>query len=132
MMLTEEKQTPNAVSFVVEMPVTGSPSEKDLSVKQRLEAESAAFAPQVSLEQINAKLDRAEAKRKMSMNNMSMNNVNSEEKRKRVFQRKMTIEESAHEKMSEFETHLSAAEKNRELAINNKLAKVHEHLNKVE
>ena len=127
MMLTEEKQTPNAVSFIVEMPTTGSPSQKDLSVKQRLEAESAAFAPQASLEQINAKLERAEAKRKMSMNNM-----NSEEKRKRVFQRKMTLEESALDKKSEIETSLSAAEKNREMAINNKLAKVQEHLNKVE
>jgi hypothetical protein len=127
MMMTEEKHTPNAVAFVIEMPNTGSPSEKDLSVKQRLEAESAAFAPQTSLEMINAKLEKAEEKRKMSMQNHS-----SEEKRKRVIQRKMTLEEAALEKKEDFESHLSMAEKKREDVINNKLAKVHEHLSKVD
>ena len=125
--LIEEKHTPNAISFVVEMPSTGNPSEKDLSVKQRLELESSTIVPQPSLEQINAKLEKAEAKRKMSFQNLS-----SDEKRKRVFERKSTLEESLLEKKSEIESHLEAAEKNRELAINNKLAKVHEHLEKVE
>lgn len=78
-----EKETPNAVSFVVEMPATNSLTGKDLQIKQRLEAESAAFTTQTSLEQINAKLEKAETRRKMSFNNL-----NSEEKRHRVLQRK--------------------------------------------
>jgi len=66
--MMEEKHTPNAISFVIEMPSTGKTTEKDLQVKTRLEAESAAYAPLLSLEQINAKLEKAEQKRKVSLN----------------------------------------------------------------
>ena len=126
MTLTEEKQTANAVSFVVEMPATGNPSEKELAIIARLEAEGNANAP-ATLEQINAKLEKAEAKRKMSTQG-----INSEEKRQKVLQRKLSIDEATSEKKEELESQLNAAEKNREQAINNKLAKVHEHLEKVE
>ena len=80
MTMTQEKQTPNAIAFTIDIPTTGTLSEKDLLIKQRLEAESAAFAPTTSLEQINAKLEKAEEKRKLSLTFQ-----NSEEKRKRVF-----------------------------------------------
>lgn len=103
--MSNEKQTNNAIAFTIDLPSTGSLSEKDLLIKQRLEAESAAFAPCTSLEQINAKLEKAEEKRKLSLNFQ-----NSEEKRKRVFQRKSTLEEANLEKNSLLETHLSAAE----------------------
>lgn len=77
MTMTEEKSTANSVAFVVEMPDAGATlSEKELLVKQRLEAESAAFDPTTSLEEINAKLEKAEVKRKMSLSH-----INSEEKR---------------------------------------------------
>lgn len=77
MTMTEEKQTANSVAFVVEMPDSGATlSEKELLVKQRLEAESASFDPTTSLEEINAKLEKAEVKRKMSLSH-----INSEEKR---------------------------------------------------
>jgi hypothetical protein len=50
MTMTEEKHTTNSISFVVDMPA--KLSEKEPEIKKRLEAESAAFAPQVSLESI--------------------------------------------------------------------------------
>lgn len=66
MTMTEEKHTPNAISFVIGMPA--NTAEVEPEIKKRLEAESAAFAPQTSLEAINAKLEKAESKRKLSFN----------------------------------------------------------------
>lgn len=66
MTLTEVKHTSSAISFVVEMPLT-KVVEKVPEIKKRLEAESAAFAPQTSLEQINAKLEKAEEKRRQGL-----------------------------------------------------------------
>ena len=66
MMMTEEKSTPNAVSFVIEIPAA-KPQEKSPEIKKRLEDMSAATAPMISLEQIQAKLEKAEIKRRASM-----------------------------------------------------------------
>ena len=49
MTMTEEKHTPNAISFVIEMPVTKT-TEVVPEIKKRLEDESAAYAPTVTLE----------------------------------------------------------------------------------
>ena len=44
MMMTEEKHTPNAISFVIEIPVS-KVQEKSPEIKKRLEDQSAATAP---------------------------------------------------------------------------------------
>lgn len=49
-----------------------------------------------------------------------------------MIERKQTLEEAALEKKEEIERELLHAEKNRENAINEKLAKVQEHNSKVE
>ena len=116
--LTEVKHTPNAISFVVEMPATKMAGEVP-EIKKRLEAESAAFAPQTSLEQINAKLEKAEEKRRLSLHQQT-----SEEKRKRVYLRKTSLEQAALEKNTTYETTLSMAEQKREQAKNSKIAKI--------
>lgn len=103
MTMTEEKHTPNAISFVIDMPVTKTEAEPE--IKKRLEAESAAFAPVTSLEQINAKLEKAEYKRKLSLTHQG-----SEEKIKKVLERKSTLEQAALEKNTIFESTLTMAE----------------------
>ena len=44
MMMTEEKHTPNSISFVIEIPVS-KVQEKSPEIKKRLEDQSAAIAP---------------------------------------------------------------------------------------
>src|SRR6187397_2571400 len=109
MTMTEEKQTPNAISFIIEMPA-GTTTTEVPEIKKRLEAESAAFAPTTSLEQINAKLEKAENKRKLSLTH----NQGSEEKIKKVLQRKSTLEQAALEENTKFEENLTLAEQKRE------------------
>ena len=121
--MTQERETPNAVSFVVEIPTSHSTSVPE--VKKRLE--NAPSQPQVSLEQINAKLEKAEEKRKNLLTHQ-----NSDEKVKRVFERKQTLEKAALDTNTEIESKLTIAEQRREQEQAAKLAKVHEHLNKVD
>ena len=118
MTMTEEKHTPNAISFVIDMPSTKM-TETEPEIKKRLEAESAAFAPQTSLEQINAKLEKAEYKRKLSLTHQG-----SEEKIKRVLERKSTLEQAALEKNSMLEETLTHAEQKREEAKALRIAKI--------
>jgi hypothetical protein len=127
MMMTEEKHTPNAVSFVIEMPAT-KVQEKSPEIKKRLEDQSAAHAPMISLEQIQAKLEKAELLRRASMHMPQ----SFEMKRSRVNERKSSLEQAALEHNTRIESTLSRAEKNREMAKNNKMMKVQEHLNKVD
>ena len=87
MTMTEEKNTPNAISFVIEMPAATKIHEKVPEIKKRLEAESAAYSPMISLEQIEAKLMKAEEKRRLSLHQQ-----NFEEKRNKVTERKSSLE----------------------------------------
>jgi hypothetical protein len=123
MLMTQERETPNAVSFIIELPSTTTTAEPE--IKKRLE--NAPFGTQVSLEQINAKLEKAEEKRKLALTHQ-----NSDEKAKRVFERKSTLEKAAFEKNSQFESNLTIAEQRREQAEAAKIAKVQEHLSKVD
>jgi hypothetical protein len=116
MTMTEERHTPNAISFVIEMPtkVTEVPE-----IKKRLEEESAAYAPMISLEQIEAKLMKAGEKRRLSLHQNSF-----EEKRNKVTERKSSLEQAALEHNTKIETTLSQAEKNRESKKAMKLQKI--------
>ena len=49
MTMTEERHTPNAISFIIEMPAATKVQEVP-EIKKRLEDESAAYAPTVTLE----------------------------------------------------------------------------------
>ena len=124
--MTEEKHTPNAISFIIEMPA--KMTEKEPEIKKRLEAESAAFAPQVSLESIQAKLNKAELKRRASLHQMK----DSAEKLNKVHERKASLEQAAMEHNTKLESTLTHAEQKREQALALKLQKVQMHLNKVE
>ena len=106
MTMTEEKHTPNAISFVIEMPA----ADKVPEIKKRLEAESAAYSPMISLEQIEAKLMKAEEKRRLSLHQQ-----NFEEKRNKVTERKSSLEQATLEHNTKITSTLSQAEKNREL-----------------
>lgn len=64
MTMTEERHTPNAISFVIEMPA-GAKATEVPEIKKRLEEESA--APMITLEQIEAKLTKAGEKRRLSL-----------------------------------------------------------------
>ena len=127
MTMTEEKHTPNAISFVIEMPAATKINEKEVEIKKRLEAESAAYSPMISLEQIEAKLMKAEEKRRLSLHQQ-----NFEEKRTKVTERKSSLEQAALEHNSKIGATLSQAEKNRELKKSMKLQKIHQHLSKVD
>lgn len=117
MSMIEEKHTPNAISFVIEMPPT---KVAEPEIKKRLEDQSAAYAPMVTLEQIQAKLEKAEVKRRASLHQTQ----SFEEKRTRVNERKSSLEQAALEQGTKIETTLSQAEKNRELARNAKKQKI--------
>jgi hypothetical protein len=125
MTMTEEKHTPNAISFVIEMPATKMTEMPE--IKKRLEDESAAYAPTISLEQIEAKLMKAGEKRRLSLHQQSF-----EEKRNKVTERKSSLEQAALEHNTRIESTLSQAEKNREAKKAMKLQKIQEHLNKVD
>lgn len=64
MTMTQDKQTPNAIAFTIEMPVT-KVAERTPEIKKRLEEQSA--PPMLSLEQIEAKLMKAGEKRRLSL-----------------------------------------------------------------
>lgn len=70
MMLAEERHTPKAVSFRVILPVDNVKNKDIPEVKKRLElsAKKAAQGPQITIEDISNKLQRAEEKRKASLN----------------------------------------------------------------
>ena len=124
MTMTEERHTPNAISFVIEMP---SKATEVPEIKKRLEMESAASAPMISLEQIEAKLMKAGEKRRLSLHQQSF-----EEKRNKVTERKASLEQATLEHNTKIETTLSRAEKNREANKAMKLQKIQEHLSKVD
>lgn len=112
MTLIEEKHTPNAISFVVEMPAGPSVQEVP-EVKKRLEEQSVAQSPLISLEQINAKLEKATLKRRLSLHRPQ----SFEEKLNKVTERKSSLEKIALEHNTKFETTLSKAEENREQVL---------------
>jgi hypothetical protein len=64
MLLKEEKQTSQAISFAIDIPAQVKTTTEDPLIKKRLEADpSVQSAAQLTLEQINDKLKRAEEKR---------------------------------------------------------------------
>ena len=65
MMLQQEKEKANSVSFNVEIKRTTSTDNP--SLRKRLEKESEAAAPALTLEKINEKLHKAEENRKTLM-----------------------------------------------------------------
>lgn len=127
MMMTEERHTPNAISFVIEIPVTKI-QEKNPEIKKRLEDQSAAVAPMISLEQIQAKLNKAEEKRRASLHMPQ----NFEVKMIKVNERKSSLEKAALEHSTKIESTLSKAEKNRQMVNSIRMRKVQDHLNKVD
>ena len=82
----------------------------------------------ISLEQIQAKLDKAEVKRRASMHMPQ----NFEVKRSRVNERKASLEQAALQHSTKIESILSRAEKNRQVVNSVRMMKVQEHLNKVD
>lgn len=70
MMLAEERHTPKAVSFRVILPTDNTKMKENPKVKKRLEqsAQKAAQGPQITIEDISNKLQRAEEKRKITLN----------------------------------------------------------------
>lgn len=74
----------------------------------------------VTLEQIQAKLEKADLKRRASLHQTQ----SFEEKRTRVTERKSSLEQAALQHNTRIETTLSQAEKNRELAKNAKMQKI--------
>lgn len=121
--MTQERETPNAVSFIIELPSTSTTTTVP-DIKKRLE--NTPNAPQVSLEQINAKLEKAEKKRKLALTHQ-----NSDEKTKRVFERKSTLEQAALDKCMEYGSNLADAEQRRQQAEAAKIAKL-QNLSKVD
>jgi hypothetical protein len=64
MTLIEEKQTANAIAFKVEMKGTSpTNADKEAGFRKRMELEAAAFAPAITLETIQTKLEKAEERR---------------------------------------------------------------------
>jgi hypothetical protein len=120
MTLIEEKHTPNAISFVVEMPAGPSMQEKVPEVKKRLEEQSVAQSPLISLEQIQAKLEKATEKRRLSLHRPQ----SFEEKLNKITERKSSLEKIALEHNTKFETTLHRAEENREQVLARKVNKI--------
>ena len=115
MTLIEERHTPNAISFVVEMPVDNKVPE----IKKRLEEQSVASAPLISLELIQAKLDKASEKRRVSLHQQSI-----DLKLNKVIERKSSLTKIALEHNTKLETTLSRAEENRERSKTQKILKI--------
>jgi hypothetical protein len=72
MMLKEERHTPKAISFRIEIPdLQGQKNQLNPNpeVKKRLElsAQKAAQGPSITMDDINHKLQKAEEKRKLSL-----------------------------------------------------------------
>lgn len=68
MMLKEEKHTPHAVSFAIDLGEKKAGEEPQ--VKKRLEADAkAAQGPSITMDKIKQKLQKAEQKRKQTLDN---------------------------------------------------------------
>ena len=125
--LIEEKKTENSVSFVVDVSAGGS-VQAEPEVKKRLEEQSQIEPPAVSLEQIEAKLEKAEEKRRASLHKPH----GFDEKLTKVLERKSSLEKQALEHNTKIEASLHKAEENREQILNEKVEKVQAHLTKVD
>lgn len=66
-MLKEERHTAHAISFEVDLG-NQAKQHKVPKIKKRLEEEAAAEPPQITLDKIKEKLEKAEEKRKKNLN----------------------------------------------------------------
>lgn len=107
--MTEEKSTANSIAFVVDINADAKLSTEEPEVKKRLEEQSANAGAEISLEQINEKLEKAEEKR-LSFHQ----HKNDDEKRNKVAERKSSLEKQALEHNTKIEAALSRADDNRE------------------
>ena len=93
--LKQERPTPKPIAFDIE--VHDHSSEVNPEVKKRLESSSAAQGPQITLEQISAKLKKAEEKRKKNLSTSSGSPI--DERRQRVVERKASLTYEKTEKL---------------------------------
>jgi len=86
MMLKEERHTAHAVAFSIEIP---QKTTTEPQIKKRLEADAiAAKAPNLTLEQIRDKLEKADIKRKQKLDQSGSLNRKDRERSKKVNERK--------------------------------------------
>ena len=132
--LQEERHTPKAISFKVQIPSTNvSPSQKELQVKHRLElsAQKAAQGPQITMEEISQKLKKAEEKRKLTLTNQISPKV--EERRLNAWENKKYYEKQQLDHFKDkFEKILPSAEEKRRVTRESKRMKLRKHIEKVE
>eukprot|EP00347_Sterkiella_histriomuscorum_P008483 403344922 len=132
MMLTEERHTPKAVSFRVQLPGANL-STKNPEVKKRLElsAQKAAQGPQITIEDISNKLQRAEEKRKLSQTQHI--SPQAELRRLNAWENKKYYEKQQQEHLRQkFEEVLPTAAEKRRATCESKRQKLRDHIARVE
>lgn len=108
MMLKEERSTPHAVAFEILLPEQANSNKQLPEVAKRLEAESLK-THNVSLDDIQQKLQKAEEKRKLSFN--QGNSPKFEERRNKALERKKSLEQEKEKHlMQDVERDLQKAE----------------------
>jgi hypothetical protein len=109
-MLQEDRHTANAISFNVDLP--RNLTQGDIQIKKRLEADAeAARGAQLTIDDIQAKLKKAEQKRQ---NTLELNSKRLDRKRAiRVNERKASLDEERAKQNGKFLKTLSQAEEKR-------------------
>lgn len=131
MMLAEERHTPKAVSFRVILPDTQLTKVPEIKKRLELSAKKAAQGPQITIEDISSKLQRAEEKRKASLTQHISPRV--EQRRLNAWENKKYYEKQQMEHLRQkFEEVLPKAAENRRSTAESKRQKLREHINKVE
>ena len=122
-------QVAKPVAFEVELPRTHKLENPE--IKKRLEAEQAAYGPQITLEDIQAKLKKAEEKRRETLSNQF---ARLDKKRVyKVTERKRSLDQQKEQELKgKSTTHLTQAEQKRQQVLEQKQNKLKKHLDKVE
>lgn len=129
MMLKEERHTPSAVAFAVDISKQ-VPTLEEPEIKKKLESYTKA-AQGPTLESIEEKLRRAEEKRKLSL--VNQNSPRVIERRQRVMERKrMSDAKQKQLGIEKLERDLSGAHEKRMATNARKMQKLRSHIAKVE
>lgn len=133
MMLKEERHTPHAVAFKVDLEAPAGAEEPE--IKKRLEAYASNEGELLSREAIAEKLKRAEEKRKQALLNKSgaASPIESEERRRRAKERKRAIDDrNLHHLKEKCERDIVQAEEKRKQTWEERRNKLRNHIAKVE
>lgn len=136
MMLKEERTTPHAIAFSVDLNAAPgiSPGESEPEIKKRLEAYSLQGGEDLSREAIAEKLKRAEEKRQQALSNRggAISPRIAEERRKAALERKRVMDQENLSQIKESQEKINLADDKRKQTAEERRQKLRQHIAKVE